>query len=575
MPLLSPARLALIHKLERYLGLVSITRNALGVATVISAVAARDSWVTTTLLLITSLMIVSRPIRAVIEYARDHTNPLRSLMGYAHVSRILAVLAAFAMVFPRFPSPLTMLAFGLVCVATILEQTMTRPVRTAMPVADNLTGWNIRLPAADTANAFQIVNTLGVLAAVGTAIFGFSEVPVTLLGVLGVLLAGMVGASVVRYQLTRSRFDDQLPIILGELAPTFAFHWQAPAGTAYQASMWLPYLDRIGVPYFVLVRTAANFHEVAKMTHAPIILRNGLEDLDAIVCPTLKTVFYANTAVRNSHMIRFPHLTHIQLNHGDSDKIASVSPTFRQYDKNFVAGQAAIDRFAKHGVVTRADQFVIVGRPQLEDVLAAAGPINQVTSPRVLYSPTWSGFYDDSDYSSLPAGPAIVRTLLAGGCTVVFRPHPYSRKHPANARACDQIYSILAQDAAATGRAHIYGARAERGMTVVDCFNESDAMVSDVSSVVSDYLFSGKPFAMAAVRAHGEAFRHEFPVAEAAYVFDVTGGVAQGLEAVLADLLGADTMRSTRLALRTYYLSDTPAEHYAERFLSAARNHVR
>lgn len=574
MPLLTPARKALLQKLERYLGLISVTRNSLGVAAVISAVAAPGSTVTVLLMLIVAVMMLTRPVRAGIDFFRGGNDQLPLLMGFAHVSRILVVLAAVVITYPREPSWVTTLAFGLVCISTILEQAMTRPVRSAMPVAANLEGWQIRLPSTDTANAFQMVNTFGVLAAVCTALLALPVWPVAVLGAVGVVLGCLVGSQVVRYQLTRSRFDDQLPATLNALNPAFAFHWQAPAGTAYQASMWLPYLERIQVPYFVLVRTAANFTEVAKMTKAPIILRTGLEDLDSVVCPSLKAVFYCNTAVRNSHMIRFPHLTHIQLNHGDSDKIASVSPTFRQYDKNFVAGQAAIDRFDKYGVATRRDQFVIVGRPQLEHVLPAQGPIDTVATPTVLYSPTWSGFYEDSDYSSLGGGPVIVQTLLDRGCTVVFRPHPYSRRHPANSRACDQIHEMLTADARTTGRVHLFGDIAERQMSIVDCFNASDAMVSDVSSVVSDYLFSGKPFAMAAVRAHGPAFREEFPVAEAAYVFDVTDGLVEGLEAAVVDLLGADSMRATRLALRTYYLSDAPAENYAELFLSEARRAV-
>ena len=33
------------------------------------------------------------------------------------------------------------------------------------------------------------------------------------------------------------------------------------------------------------------------------------------------------------------------------------------------------------------------------------------------------------------------------------------------------------------------------------CFNASDALITDVSSLASDYLASGKPFAMVAVTA--------------------------------------------------------------------------
>ena len=62
-------------------------------------------------------------------------------------------------------------------------------------------------------------------------------------------------------------------------------------------------------------------------------------------------------------------------------------------------------------------------------------------------------------------------------------------------------------------------------------------MVSDVSSVVSDYLFSGKPFAMIAVPAEPDAFVAEFPVARASYV--VRGDLAD-LTRQLDRMLGAD-----------------------------------
>ena len=404
--------------------------------------------------------------------------------------------------------------------------------------------------------------------------FGAPLWPLALLLVPAFGVAVTVVLQVTRYRVRRGRFEEALPRILQDLSPKFCFHWQAPGGTTYQASMWLPYLERLGEPYFVLVRTAVNFKEVCEITKAPVILRSGLSDLDAVVCPSLRAVFYCNTAVRNSHMIRFPQLTHIQLNHGDSDKIASVSPTFRQYDKNFVAGEAAVDRFAKHGVATRRDQFVLVGRPQLEGVKMATVPIREIAAKSVLYSPTWSGFYEDSDYSSLPAGVEIVNGLLQRGCTVVFRPHPYARKHRVNAQACDAIMDLLKQDAKMSGRPHLWGPAAETEMSVFDCFNAADAMVSDVSSVASDFLFSGKPFSMVATSTHGEEFLEEFPLAAAAYVFDVIDGRTVGMEQALDDLLGEDSLQEKRLSLRSYYLGESNSENCAEPFIRAARSFI-
>ena len=176
---------------------------------------------------------------------------------------------------------------------------------------------------------------------------------------------------------------------------------------------------------------------------------------------SLVAVFYVNNALRNVHMVRFPGIRHIQLNHGDSDKAPSYNPEARMYDKNFVAGQAAIDRFAAHGVPTSPDFFEIVGRPQVEDVHVVPGPIRS-TTPRVLYAPTWAGVHSDSAYSSLPIGPLLVEALIARGCVIIYRPHPYAAKSPQLAAASARVRAILEADARQHGRAHVWGHQAER-----------------------------------------------------------------------------------------------------------------
>ena len=69
----------------------------------------------------------------------------------------------------------------------------------------------------------------------------------------------------------------------------------------------------------------------------------------------------------------------------------------------------------------------------------------------------------------------------------------------------------------------------------------------------------------------GEAFAEEFPLAAAAYVFDVLDGQAVGLEEQLSDLLGPDTRSGVRAELKTYYLGDAGPGEVVDRFVSAAR----
>lgn len=545
--------------------------NILALAAIVAALLAPEHTIAYLMLVLAAVVFLISPVLAVIRRLRDG-EPIRLLMGEGALPRILLGLTALMMGVDDGNRTSVIITCALLCLLVLGESSLRSTVNLALPQVANIPGWKVPVPSTVLANWFFAANTIAILLTGLAAMVGFTAVPAFVLAAASLALAIAMAAQAVRYLYFRGRFEANLPKILASMGPVFAFHWQAPAGTAYQAAMWLPYLKRLDRPYFILVRTAPNFDEVAKLTDAPIILRNRLEDLDSVVCPSLKTVFYANTAVRNSHMIRFPHLTHIQLNHGDSDKIASVSPTFRQYDRNFVAGQAAIDRFGIHGVEVRLDQFVIVGRPQLESVQVASTPISQVAEPVVLYSPTWSGFYEDSDYSSLPAGTKIVQALLDRGCTVIFRPHPYARKHPGNSAACDEVIALLAQSAKETGRDHLFGAIAETEMSVFDCFNASNAMISDVSSLVSDYLISEKPFAMVAVSAHGEQFLTEFPMAKAAYVMDATrAGDLTGVDECLDGLLGLDPKLAERRGVRTYYLGEASPSASAQLFLDQAR----
>lgn len=470
--------------------------------------------------------------------------------------------------------PFLAVGVGVAAVAILGETPMMAVSRSVYPVSANLPGSGLRPPLRPNTSRAVLVNSVAVLAALGCGFSGLIGVVSLVVSVAALGLVGFTGWQAITRVRARHRSEARLTAALTAHEPAFVVHWEAPAATGYQIAMWLPYLERLGKKYFVLVRSEANFNEVLRLTTAPVVFRAGLTELDDVIVPSLKAAFYVNTATKNCHLIRYTRLKHIQLNHGDSDKVPSHNPVFRMYDKNFVAGQAAIDRFAANGVHMPAEMFSIVGRPQVENVAIASEPIAAITSPRVLYAPTWSGFYADSNYSSLPVGYDIIKALLARGCSVVFRPHPYSQRSAALTAECARIRTLLAEDRRTTGRPHVFGPQAEVKMSVMDCFNASDVLISDVSSVVADYLYSEKPFAMVAVSVPAERFTDAFPLARAAYVIDAHGGRVQGLDQVLDDLLGSDPLASTRHDLKKYYLGDIPSEGYAQHFLDEAGRYL-
>jgi hypothetical protein len=495
--------------------------------------------------------------------------------GTAVVGRVLLLACAYLLgAVHGNLDPALAVGVAVAGLAILSEPLLASVAEAVYPVSANLPGMGARSDRSPNSARVALVNAAAVLAALVCAftdLVGWIALAVAAVA-LGVTLLTMVQA-LRRVRARRSR-EAKLLAALTAYEPAFLVHWNAPAGTAYQLAMWLPYLERLNRKFFVLVRNQTNFDEVVRLTKAPVVLRMGLNQIDDVIAPSLRAAFYVNTATMNNHVLRYTNLKHIQLNHGDSDKVPSHNPVFRIYDKNFVAGQAAIDRFAANGVSMPAEMFTIVGRPQVENVAIATQPIASITNPRVLYAPTWAGFYADSNYSSLLVGYDIVKALVARGCSVVFRPHPYSRRSPALSRECDRIRTLLAEDRRANGRPHVFGAEAEVSMTVADCFNASDAMVSDVSSVVADYLYSEKPFVMVAVSVPAAQFPEAFPLARAAYVIDAHGGRLQGLDAVLDDFLEADPLATARRDLKKYYLGDIPADRYAQRFLDEAARYL-
>lgn len=352
--------------------------------------------------------------------------------------------------------------------------------------------------------------------------------------------------------------------------PEFYVYTSRPDDASYQVMMWLPYLARTGKKFAIITRNNAPAKALAELTDVPIITCPKSADLEKTLVPSLGAVFYVNASSRNGEMIRHQEYTHVYLGHGDSDKPPSYNPTHAMYDRIFAAGLAATERYAAHGVTISPEKFEIVGRPQLEAVDVTT-ELPSTGSSTVLYAPTWRGHVDETMLHSLPVAPQIITELINRGMTVVFRPHPFSYEFEEDAETIRQIQSMLQEDRSQSGRQHVFGEAAEKDIDVIECMNLSDAMISDVSSVVSDYLYSGKPFAMTAVSAQGEDFIEQYPIARASYVLN---GDLSNLDEVLDAILMTDPDRQNRLQYRSFYLGDFPDEGYSENFVSAASQMV-
>jgi CDP-glycerol glycerophosphotransferase (TagB/SpsB family) len=463
-------------------------------------------------------------------------------------------------------------ACGMLLVAIVVE----RRIRSA---------WTTPLPGRNLPGALGEISNLippglmplieGLVIVISFALVWIGASPMILLGLGGLVLIGVLEVTVraLRRATEVEHVDLRLRGALEAYRPQFMVYFASTVGANYQVGMWLPYFVRIGRPFIIVARTAPMLVEISQVceeldVRVPLIYRKTLRSLEELIVDSMTTAFYVNNAARNAHLVERRELTHVWLNHGDSEKPACFNPVHAIYDLIFAAGQAGVDRYARHGVSIPADKFRIVGRPQVELIGSARGPISTIEQPTVLYAPTWQGPFADSRVYSLPVGRQIVEQLLAHGTRVIFRAHPFNYRYPDAQKMIEDIGAVLDADREISGCRHVWGPAAEREMSVEDCFNASDAMVSDVSAVVSDFLHSGKPFAMVSVGRTPEQLLVDAPAARAAYVVrDDLSNLAD----VCDDLLGADPLASIRNEAKIYYLGAFPDENYADGFLSAAR----
>ncbi len=420
------------------------------------------------------------------------------------------------------------------------------------------------------------IATPALLLVLGT--FAVAKLPIwPLTAIVAIVTAGtaVVGAQALRVRLHGVRRSGrEIHSALVAFDAAFALHFSAPDNTEYHVGMWQPYLERIGRRWIIVARERKPFEALARTAPpgVPVVFCPLIEHVDEVVTRGLRAVFYVNNGMKNSHLVRFHRLTHIQLLHGDSDKASSYNSVTAMFDRIFVAGEAAIDRYGAHGVLIPREKFDIVGRPQVESIKVSTTGIRDVVGPVVLYATTWTSHYADADYCSLPIGEQIVTKLLERGATIILRPHPYADRDAASVRRLARLQQILAADRDRTGRQHVFGLAATTQMSLFECINRSDAMISDVSGVASDFLYSRKPFALTNMAGRpADVFETSFPLAKAAYVIERN---ADNLDPVLDDLLRDDPLAGTRQRVRTYYLGDFPPDSYADGFVEAARRYT-
>lgn len=344
----------------------------------------------------------------------------------------------------------------------------------------------------------------------------------------------------------------QIQDFLDDYRPEVALHLSGNDSAGYQVNMWLESLEALDRRVIILLRDRPLFRQLAE-TKLPVIALNSGPEFLTLDFSSLRVALYPTNTGNNIHLLRLPGMMSAFVGHGDSDKSASSNPFSRVYDELWVAGQAGADRYRRSGLGIDESRYRVVGRPQVHGILPTPR-LGDEEVPTVLYAPTWEGVNKLQEYSSVrDAGLHAVRAFLDSPAPVrvVYKPHPFTgHRDPAFRRADERIEALLTQARASSGIEH----RTVRSGDLMDWFNVASALITDISSVLSDFMASEKPVAVFNhLGAPEEEFRGEFPSAGAATVF---GAQAAGIAELVEVVSGArpDTRRQARSELATYLL---------------------
>ncbi|WP_299922302.1 CDP-glycerol glycerophosphotransferase family protein [uncultured Nocardioides sp.] len=338
----------------------------------------------------------------------------------------------------------------------------------------------------------------------------------------------------------------------------------------YQLAQWLEVLevlDRVH-PVGLVLRDPDSARLIGSRTDLTVLTAPTFPELTELYAELdAKVVLYCNNSVLNFESLLDSRMLHVHVNHGESDKQSMASNNAKAYDRVFVAGDAAVQRYLTGLLDFDASRLVRVGRPQLD--LPRTPLLAPSTRRTVMYAPTWEGDADYNDYTSVDSlGESIVRAILeVPEVRLVYKPHPKvtTSLTPAIADAHLAIMRLIDEAGRLDPTAgHTQVLTGDILAVMPGC----DAMVTDVSSVGLDwlYLHTDKPILLTDPHGDLEALHHQAPVSRCA---DVVGpDDVPELAALLGDRLEHDEHHLARVAMRHHYFDDLAVGESTGRFLA-------
>lgn len=262
--------------------------------------------------------------------------------------------------------------------------------------------------------------------------------------------------------------------------PEIALVWGGPIAFT-QLDMYRPYLKYKRHRTVIFAKSLKNkSRSDLKLNDIPMF--TPTDDFNPVTflygIKSLKSLLYISHKADNyKYIANNSNLIHIYAGHGDGEKHSASFRLATAYDFIMCSGIASINRYQNKGIQLLRDQFILTGNPAIEGLKYKKDRKNLLAN--ILYSPTWEGHSSAADFSSVLSVYTHLKEFVKEEGVLHSRMHPGLGKRLKDLLAIKDDLNNISPFINKTSK--------------VKSFNWSDAVITDVSGIVSEYLFTGKP----------------------------------------------------------------------------------